>query len=811
MTRAGNEAAGGVLDLLERALSLAEEERRPFLRREVSPAQLDAVLAMLDIAEQATAIMPTGAMRPTLRAAVDRIGEQLGPYRIRDTLGQGGMGEVYLAERNDGIVNQEVAIKVIGGAALGERARRQFQVERQILADLQHPCITTLLDGGTTADGLPYVVMERVPGTTLERFLTQHAPSFEARLKLFLAIADGVAYAHRHLIVHGDLKPSNILVTGDGQPKLLDFGIARSLAPSDGDADSGLTGLMTPSYASPEQARGEPLTVASDVYALGLVLYECLTGQRFHDMSSLTPAQTQERLSTVPAPLASQVAGATDPAAARRLKGDLDAIIRRALAIDPTRRYASVTALSDDLQRYLTGYPIHARDATWRYRAGRFCRRNWIGVSAAAVIALSLTAATVISTIQAGVARTQRDIATREAATAEDAVEFLQSMLFSANPWEGERNETTIEDVLDYAEGAIADAFVERPESRVYLLSALGEVFIGRGDMDKGLDYARQAVALAATAPDVSSLRQAAAQRALGRAALEQHDLDTAIAAYLAGLRILDGAAEPAPEFYASLLNNLGATYNESGDFARAEASYRQALTLHRSAALDDPEGYSSTLSNLSLLLVNRGELTEGDRLLEESIRYLAASAAGDAKHGIALGNRAGLLVRMNRLDEAETLYQEAVKRLQRSLGESHPDTLMMMTSVGYYFLVTEQFDTGAGIMGQVLSRADGVLEPGHPLTAYIENVAGALYCHSGDVERGRTLLQASMDTRRDLYGSDHWSVGSSMSLLGECLLLGGDRDAAVPLLAQGHAAIAAALGPDDERTRIAARRLLDL
>ncbi|MEQ8484702.1 MAG: protein kinase [Pseudomonadales bacterium] len=797
-----------VLEWLEEALQLPPAQRRRYLTDNAPPAQRDKLLAMLELAEQATSAMPTAALRPSVIAPVDRTGEQLGPYRIRETIGRGGMGEVYLAERNDGVVDQQVAIKVIGLAAPGERVRRQFQMERQILADLQHPGITTLLDGGTTADGLPYVVMERVSGLPLDRYLEQAQPSLDDRLRLFLDIADAIAYAHRHLIVHGDLKPSNILVTEDGRPKLLDFGIARPLAAAEHDGDPALAGLMTASYASPEQARGELLTVASDIYALGLLLYETLTGERFHDLSGLAPAAVVEQLSTVPAPAASAVVQARDRRLARHLRGDLDAIIGNALAIEPTRRYSSVTALCDDVQRYRSRQPVSVRAGSRLYRAGRFCRRNWIGVGAATAIALSLGIATMVSAVQADIARTQRDVAAREAATAEDAVQFLQSMLFSANPWEGIGNERTLDDVLDYAEDAMTDAFAERPESRVYLLSALGEVFVGRGDLDKGLDYAQQAVALAERATDVSELRRAAAHRAHGRAALDRYDVDTAIAAYERALAILDAAGNVPAAMYASLLNDLGTSYSETDDTATAEAYYRRSLDHYQRPGTDDPEGQSSTLSNLAQLLINQGDLASGDRLLSESIRLLKSSGAGDAKHGMAVGNRASLLVRMDRLAEADDLYQEAVERLERGLGDKHPDTLMMMTSLGYLYLRSGEHGPGATLMAHVLERADGVLEPMHPVTAYVQNVAGALHCKAGQFERGRGLLQTSLDTRRALHGDANWSVASSMSLLGECLLLAGDRGAAQPLLVEGHARLEAELGPEDERTRSAAARL---
>jgi serine/threonine-protein kinase len=803
-----------LLELLEAALERTQATRREFLEQHAPPDQLDQLLGMLALAEDATNAMPTSAMAPALPPLQrDRAGEQLGPYRIGSSIGEGGMGQVFQAERTDGVVRQQVAIKIIHHAARSEQARRQFENERQFLADLSHPSIATLLDGGTTADGLPYVVMELVDGQPLNRYLESQQPSFEARLDLFLAVAAGVDFAHRHLIVHRDLKPANILVKEDGSPKLLDFGIAKSMAlgqpAAEGDHTAAM--LMTPAYASPEQVAGRPAAVTSDVYALGLILYETLTGERFNDFAGLSPAEIERRVTTqLPARASSRVAR-RDAGLARRLSGDLDAIIGKALALEPERRYETVAALMADVRRFQQGQPVIARGDTLGYRSRKFVGRHWVGVAATALVAISLVTGIIATSLQAAEAKRQRDIATRETATAEEAVAFLQSMLFSAHPWEGDSALATVDDVLAYAETALDNAFADRPQTRVYLLTALAEVFLGRGEMAKGRDYAERAVALAEHTPGLSPARLAGAYRIDGSAHLENGDARAAAAAYQRAAEIFESLETPAWNSLGSTFNDLGATYAEMQDAVSAERYYRRAIEIYERPDVDDPESHSSSVSNLSTLYTHLGRYEEAQRLLARAEALLEEAGAGEAKRAITMGNRAGLLVRLDRLSEAEPLYRNAVELLNHSLGADHPDTVMMMTSLGYFYLRSAQFDRGVPLMATALERAKDILEPDHPTMAYVQNVAGGLYCENGDTAQGIELLRTSLTTRRAAFGEDHWTVASGRSLLGSCLARAGAADEAEPLLKSGYSALAEALGRDDERARVAALRLADL
>jgi non-specific serine/threonine protein kinase/serine/threonine-protein kinase len=379
----------------------------------------------------------TGGAEQLADAAEDLTGSRLGPYRVTKEVGRGGMGTVYLARREDGAYAQDVAIKVIRRGMDSEAVLRRFRTERQILATLVHPNVARLLDGGSLQDGRPYLVMEHVAGDRIDAWCDARRLGVEARVRLFLDVCSAVALAHRRLVVHRDIKPGNVLVTAEGMPKLLDFGIAKLLDPG-AETGSGTTEfarLLTPDYAAPEQVRGESITTATDVYALGALLCELLSGERPRRAglaSEFAAAGEPPRASRLARDAADAEAAAaarsTRPdALARRLEGDLDVILATALRPEPERRYASVDALADDLRRHLAGDAVLARGDSFAYRAGRFVRRHRVPVAAATAAALSLVAGAGIAWQQARVAREQRAVAERRQ---QDSLKLTNAMLF---------------------------------------------------------------------------------------------------------------------------------------------------------------------------------------------------------------------------------------------------------------------------------------------------------------------------------------------------------------------------------------------
>jgi len=447
-----------VKQLLDQAITLEDGDRASFLdhacdgdsevRREV-----DSLLSSHDLA--GTAFLKKPALNFNSIAAPIPSGRRIGVYEIVEEIGHGGMGEVYRAVRADGQFQKEVAIKLVRGGLDSRSVVERFRTERQILATLDHPNIARLLDGGTTEDGVPYLMMELIEGERIDLYCDDQALSVTERLRLFRQVCSAVQYAHQRLVIHRDIKPSNVLVTQDGVPKLLDFGIAKILdAPS--GAETTMARPMTPEYASPEQIRGEPITTASDVYSLGVVLYQILAGRSPYPgdtrsaldlaraVCDIDPGRPSTVVLKTPAPRIGGPAPAGLPLnlpregsrlkLSRRLSGDLDNIVLKALRKEPHRRYASVEQLAEDIRRHLDGLPVTAVKDSFRYRAGKFVRRNRLALAAAALIAASIVAGVAATVRQAHIARRQAEIASAERARAEkrfqDVRQLANSLIF---------------------------------------------------------------------------------------------------------------------------------------------------------------------------------------------------------------------------------------------------------------------------------------------------------------------------------------------------------------------------------------------
>ena len=680
--------------------------------------------------------------------------ERVGGFRILRRLGRGGMGTVYLAERDGADFHQQVAVKVLRRGIDTEDAIRRFVEERRILARLEHPGIARLLDGGATDDGRPYLAMEYVEGTPITVHCDARDLTVRQRLDLFLEVAEAVRFAHTSLVVHRDLKPSNILVDGAGRVRLLDFGIAKILG--DDDQDAGLrtrTGraLLTPGCASPEQLRGEPVTTASDVYALGALLYVLLSGQAPHDLKGLSHAEMVAKVGdAVPLPpsaAATRVArgpretepadrarrrGTTSDRLRRTLRGDLDTIVLKALHPDPQRRYATVDSLAADVRRWLDGLTVSARPDGWGYRARRFAARHRWAVATTAVVVIGSAAGLAAHTIRLGA---ERDRARLEAAKAERVTEFLTSIFEQADPGQARGEEVTAVELLNRGAGRIETELADEPEVRARLLSVIGGVYRGLNLYETAAETLASALALQTALYDGPHPEVARTRLALARSYRRIGRLDEAVElgdAALADWRVL----EPTPGFgVAESLLRVGNLHHLRGDH-RAGAPYFEELLPIVDTLPREP----------------RPELVE-------ILHYAAQIKSGNGH-----------------LDEALALQTEALEMATTVFGEVHPLVGDSLDAMGAYLSRAGRAAEAEDHARRALEVARALHPDGdHSQVAVAEgNLAFVLYTRGRPAD-AEPLMRASIRRHRDVEGDESLVIGQRLHQLADIRLARGD------------------------------------
>lgn len=735
-------------------------------------------------------------------------GRRIGPWRIEDRLGEGGMGVVYRAARADGLYERTVALKLLPTSFLtaSEYLVRRLEAERQILARLEHEGIARLYDGGVTEEGLPYLALELVDGEPITTYCDRRGLGAAARVALFARACDAVAYAHRSLVVHRDIKPAHILVVEDeagGEPavKLLDFGVSALV---DDAAGEGLTlptvpRALTPAYAAPEQVRGEPVTTAADVYALGVVLYELLAGRRPYELSGKTAAEIERLVAEIEPPPPSAVA---PPERARILRGDLDTIVMKALAKEPARRYASAADLAADLRRYGRGLPVEARPATMRYRAGRFVRRHRAGV-----IIASAAVVLVVGFVGLHTARlaAERDRTAAALVQAEGTLAFLERTILMGDPQRGDFD-APLSTVLDSAAARVDE--VADPAVAASIHYALANVYIGRGLTEQAEYHAHRA--LEHYGADDRNPRKALLLNLVAQARSDRGNPQEGLPYHeeaIARLRLLEDAHYE----LAVVLNTYGVTLYALDRAEDAVAALRESVDHYR--GVEDPVRageIANPLNNLIVLMLQRSENEEALRLSEQLVAELRRRKDPQAAYILmfALYNWATALSHVGRTDSSLLLTRESIALREAWLGADHPETIGARVGLAYDLHRVGRLAEARQEAEAVLQTALATLEPGHPNRSYAQNIAGMVLCDAGDPERGAALLQASRQARRETLPADHWLLAAGESLLGACLARLGRIDEAGSMLAKSYAMLRTTLGDADNRTRTAYQRL---
>jgi serine/threonine protein kinase/Flp pilus assembly protein TadD len=669
----------------------------------------------------------------------------MGAYRLTAVLGYGGTGTVYLGERADRQYSAQVAIKVVENSLIHDEVVKRFTAERQILASLNHPHIARLLDAGEASTGQPYLVMEYVHGETIDHYCDSHKLTVKERLELFLRVCAAVQYAHQNLIVHRDLKPGNILVTPDGTPKLLDFGIAKLVDVSikTATAEPALTRIndrvLTPEYASPEQILGQNVTTASDVYALGIVLYELLVGTRPYKVHALSQLELERVICVIDPPRPSQLLQAhyskkpcasqldlptiatTRNTSPKRLKqallGDIDAIILRALRKEPAQRYRSVEQFVDDIQRHLQQQPVEARQGNWLYFSKRFVHRHVVGVisSTAAILALACFALFVFR--QNKLIIEQRDLATQQTARAENVSDFMLEVFDTADPFTSQGNEVTAKQLLDKAGERLDEEnyLAQQPEVKVRLLEAIGRAYQRQNQSNLAVKYLEDSLRLQ---------------------------------------RNLSGKNQDA---LPRTLNYLGIALRENGRHVEADAALNEAKALLENDNKTSTSLYIQVSADIGLLELHRSNPLKAQQSLELALR-LARQIYGNTHPETAtiLTSLAQSLGWQNKLSAAVTAAREAVTISHTTLPQNHPDRAMTDYILGDLLLRQGNFDEAAILVNQALNIQKVLYGDNNPTLAPTIDALALIQYAQGKPDEAEQNARSALRIKENALGKNN-------------------------------------------------------
>lgn len=803
-------AAALFLELCE--LPGEERRRRLAALAESQPEAAAEVARLLDVdarsdgpLERLRGEVAASAARKLLATDGGSAGARIGPWRLVDRLGTGGMGEVWLAERDEGGFAQQAALKLVRPGMASEQVEARFVLERQVLARLEHPAIARLLDGGLAEDGRPWFAMELVRGAPI----TEHARRLpvEEQLRLFVQVCEAVDFAHRNLVLHRDLKPSNVFVDEHGAPKLLDFGLAKLLAE---EIDPRLTvteqRVLTPAYAAPEQILGEPVTTATDVFSLGVLLCEVLTGQRPYRrdatgaarLAALGAGETPERPSSlVRRATASSGAGApaADEAArlARRLSGDLDTIVLKAVRREPARRYPSPAALADDLRRHLEGRPVLARPDTLRYRAAKFARRHRLALAVAGVGVLALAGGLVAALASA------RDAAL-QARRAVAVQEFLVGLFAAADPDRSLGAEVTARQLLDTGVAELERELAGEPEVQADLFDTVAQIERRIGRYESAERLARGAVARRDRLSGPRSAEAAATRLTLAEVLHARGELDAAAAEYeraIADLAARAGADDPR---LARARAGLAETEYQRGRTEEALALARGVLArAHRVHGGEHADTARARLALASLLELS-GDFPAARREIEAALavfdRTLGADHPRSAEARLALAELAGYLGERARAHE---LFAQATAALRRALGDRHVLVAQALVKRSLVYLNEQRPADADRALAEALEIFSAV---GHFEAATCERMLGHSQLVQGRPAEAAARFARAHEQFRVRLGEEHVYTLAALGNLGTARVAGGDAEGALAPLTRAIAGLERVQGPEADDLR---------
>ncbi len=780
--------------IFEKALSLDEVEREKYFKNLSSKEKkyIEEVRSLIDSYQSTEDFLEIASNQQKI-FSFDKnqphplIGKCIGQYLIEKEIGIGGMGIVFTGVRADKEFKQKVAIKILKQGLTTKYLIKRFENERQILANLQHPNIAKLFDGGKTIDGLPYLVMEYIEGTPITEYCSNNNLNIEEKLKLFTTVCSAVQYAHQNLIIHRDLKPGNILVTAEGRPKLLDFGVAKLLDESLVQENIKLTQTkmmhLTPEYASPEQINGDNITTASDVYSLGVILYQLLTGEQPYQVNSSSPLAISKIISEEKIVRPSEILKIKKTKEGTRqklnisekslskLKGDLDNIVLKAMHKDVSQRYISVQELIDDINRYLKGLPVKARKDTLGYRFTKFVQRHKVGVALFILFNIIILTSIAAVIYQGRIAARERDKAKTENQKYEKVNEFLTSILSSVDPSEIGRD-VKVYDILDKAAEDVNTELKNQPEVEASIRSTLGNTYVNLGEYDKGKPFLEKAYEINLSLYGENSKETATSIHDLGLYYDWIGDYKKADSLYSKSISIFRNVLKEPAKIYGDALNNLAIVKMHFSQYDIAEKLYLEAIEISKKVEGEKSRNIAVMMNNLAYNYSDAGKLDKAEEYYKKSLQViLEVLGENRPEAGTAYNNIAWLHMQKNELDSAEVYLNKSYQLKYKLKGKDHPDVGLALNNLGVLQFKKGNFTKAEKYFLDAVKQYRKTYSVDHPLIAVSNYWLGKVYRHLKNYDLSQKHFKKCLKYRLIKLPKDNWEIWDTRGELGITLL----------------------------------------
>jgi len=760
--------------IFEEALTLQDEKREAFLVEKCGHDKelLKEVSDLINADSTENSLLDSSPFSALDSGALlDLIGQEVGPYKITRKLGEGGMGAVFLAARTSQDFEQEVALKLLNFGLPSEHLMQRFNSERQILAGLDHPNIARLFDGGVSKQGWPFFTMEYVHGLPVTEFCKQNQLTVEAQLELFIVICDAVQYAHRNLVIHRDIKPANILVREDGTVKLLDFGIAKILSADRVQPALTQTGVlpMTPEYASPEQIKGEPITTASDIYSLGVLLYELLAGERPFQFKTRQPSEIEKIIcESQPTRPSQTVRESSGRSLKSKLAGELDKICLMALRKEPERRYDSVEQFKNDIKNYLSNLPVVAQGESFGYIASKFALRNRLLLSSVAIACTIIIGLIVGYTIQL---KTERDKALFEQQKTEQIAEFLSDLFKVSDPSESRGEEITARELLEKGAEKVETELAEQPSVLARVLGVIGNVYESLGLYDQAEKNLEQSLDLTKSEFGERSLPASLALAELADAVLNKADFSRAESLIVEAFSIQKELPNVKELEFLKTKLLLGEVAFHLGEFNRADSLYNLVLEGQTRSLPENHKELGRTYNAIASVQISLGDFEKAEVFYRKALRvYEQEFGAESANVAVILNDLAYTLRKQGKLDIAEEMYRKVMKLNERIYSADHPNTGWTLNHLSRLFSLTGKLDEAEPMARRALKIRIAAMGEAHPATAASRGNLASILSKKNRLKEAEVLYRENEKQLRKL-GGEHPHVAAATFSVGRILM----------------------------------------